>query len=628
MRAYVKVVGSEREPRTVLRDLGAADRANSRAMNPVEAEHAAEATILGISANAPATVDDEPRLRVARQRAGHDANAHRRRAARRTRNREHDSPITTAGDRVQDRPLSAVSGASTCSSRNSNRRFASDAPTTPCTRAKIFPSELAGDMRLAAISVREDPRDAFCSERFASFEALPAGAVVGTSSLRRRVAAGTRCVPTFATKTFEATSTRVCANCAKAVRCGGARDGRLEPSRTRAAHTVAFDVDVVVPAVAQGALAIGDARRRRRPCAASCARRSTMPMPNFAFAANVRRCARCAPAAMPPSAFTLAFANGLMTVAAAYAAADTKVVLRERRNALARRIDGVDAAGAVGAEVSRLPLIAGRIGERRYCRARKNGPAGSPKRCGPAGSRSWNCGRGTPARNPAERTGHGAFSVERIGGRGRALSRQPSPDLDPPGDRRGNGTGIGARGAGGRLRTRRRLERAFDRSVRRAGSRAGSRLPVMAVRPRRLRRGEAIRSLVREHDVTVDHLVAPLFVVERPSDVGPIASMPGIARVDAGGAVREARELLALGVRSVLLFGIPAHKDAVASSNYDPGGIVQTSDARHQSRRAGDARDCRSLQLRIHRPRALRHSRRARRRRQRRDARTARPHGA
>ncbi len=100
---------------------------------------------------------------------------------------------------------------------------------------------------------------------------------------------------------------------------------------------------------------------------------------------------------------------------------------------------------------------------------------------------------------------------------------------------------------------------------------------MMAVRPRRLRRGDVVRGLVREHRVAVEQLVAPLFVAERPADTGPIASMPGIARLDVDGAVREARELVALGIRSVLLFGIPAHKDAVASSNYDPQGVVQQS---------------------------------------------------
>jgi porphobilinogen synthase len=98
--------------------------------------------------------------------------------------------------------------------------------------------------------------------------------------------------------------------------------------------------------------------------------------------------------------------------------------------------------------------------------------------------------------------------------------------------------------------------------------------PVIAIRPRRLRRSEVVRSLVREHHVRVDQLIAPLFVAERAEDAGPIASMPGLSRLTRDEAVRETRELFALGIKSVLLFGIPAHKDALASSNYDPNGII------------------------------------------------------
>ncbi|MGA8475120.1 MAG: porphobilinogen synthase [Candidatus Cybelea sp.] len=95
------------------------------------------------------------------------------------------------------------------------------------------------------------------------------------------------------------------------------------------------------------------------------------------------------------------------------------------------------------------------------------------------------------------------------------------------------------------------------------------------MRPRRLRRSEVVRALVREHRVAVEQLVQPLFVVERPDDAGPIEAMPGIARLRLEDAVVEARELFALGIKSVLLFGIPARKDATASSSYDPQGVVQ-----------------------------------------------------
>jgi len=94
-------------------------------------------------------------------------------------------------------------------------------------------------------------------------------------------------------------------------------------------------------------------------------------------------------------------------------------------------------------------------------------------------------------------------------------------------------------------------------------------------RPRRLRRTAALRAAVREHRVHLDQLIQPLFVVERDGDAGPISSMPGIARQTVDQTVAECRELAGLGIGAVLLFGIPAHKDAVGSSNYAPDGVVQ-----------------------------------------------------
>lgn len=94
------------------------------------------------------------------------------------------------------------------------------------------------------------------------------------------------------------------------------------------------------------------------------------------------------------------------------------------------------------------------------------------------------------------------------------------------------------------------------------------------IRTRRLRRTPALRDLVREHHLRKDQLVQPLFVVERASDAGPIASMPSICRCTVESVVQEARELDDLGVRAVLLFGIPAKKDAKGTSNADPDGVV------------------------------------------------------
>jgi len=96
-------------------------------------------------------------------------------------------------------------------------------------------------------------------------------------------------------------------------------------------------------------------------------------------------------------------------------------------------------------------------------------------------------------------------------------------------------------------------------------------------RPRRLRANAAMRALVRETRVNRDGLVQPLFIVAGSDVVQPIGSMPGVSRYSVDTVVRECRDLDAVGVRAVLLFGIPdaAQKDAYATVNYDPNGIVQ-----------------------------------------------------
>jgi porphobilinogen synthase len=96
-------------------------------------------------------------------------------------------------------------------------------------------------------------------------------------------------------------------------------------------------------------------------------------------------------------------------------------------------------------------------------------------------------------------------------------------------------------------------------------------------RPRRLRANAAMRALVRETQVNRDGLVLPLFVVDGVDIVQPISSMPGVSRMSVDRIVAECRELDALGLRAVLLFGIPdaSQKDAFATINADPNGIVQ-----------------------------------------------------
>jgi len=93
-------------------------------------------------------------------------------------------------------------------------------------------------------------------------------------------------------------------------------------------------------------------------------------------------------------------------------------------------------------------------------------------------------------------------------------------------------------------------------------------------RPRRLRQNEALRSLVRETSVSIDGLVQPLFVCPGKGVEKPIGSMPGIAQLSIDRTVEECRALADLGIKNVILFGIPEHKDATGSSAVEDDGIV------------------------------------------------------
>ncbi|HWL51589.1 MAG TPA: porphobilinogen synthase [Chthoniobacteraceae bacterium] len=94
-------------------------------------------------------------------------------------------------------------------------------------------------------------------------------------------------------------------------------------------------------------------------------------------------------------------------------------------------------------------------------------------------------------------------------------------------------------------------------------------------RPRRLRASATLRRLVRETSVTPDDLILPLFVSETIAERAAVGSMPGVFQLTVAEAAEEAAGAWGDGVRAVLLFGIPRHKDEQASGAYDDGGIVQ-----------------------------------------------------
>jgi porphobilinogen synthase len=96
-----------------------------------------------------------------------------------------------------------------------------------------------------------------------------------------------------------------------------------------------------------------------------------------------------------------------------------------------------------------------------------------------------------------------------------------------------------------------------------------------AHRPRRLRRSETLRRMVRETDLRPDDFIYPLFVTEGRDVRRPISSMPGVFNLSVEHAVTAAREAHGLGIPSLILFGIPDHKDARGSQASARDGVVQ-----------------------------------------------------
>jgi porphobilinogen synthase len=94
-------------------------------------------------------------------------------------------------------------------------------------------------------------------------------------------------------------------------------------------------------------------------------------------------------------------------------------------------------------------------------------------------------------------------------------------------------------------------------------------------RPRRLRKNEAFRALIRETRISAAQLIYPLFVVPGKNIREEISSMPGVFRISVDQLAGEAKECLSLGVNGVILFGIPDRKDAMGSGAHAKDGIIQ-----------------------------------------------------
>lgn len=259
MRTYVKAVVPVNERAAIFRELALLPMERLASMNPVEAEHETESVIASMRALAATpTAGDGLLSAVCASRGSALAMTQTRAVAAKLAQAGVATSIlnvTTTGDRVQDRSLVAI-GAESLFVKELELALRDGRAHYAVHSCKDLPSTLPDDMRIAAISEREDPRDAFCSERYTDFFSLPAGARVGTSSLRRRAQ--------LAALRPDLEYADVRGNVDTRLR--KLREGQydaivlasagLRRLGVRATHTVPFDVAQMVPAVAQGALAV------------------------------------------------------------------------------------------------------------------------------------------------------------------------------------------------------------------------------------------------------------------------------------------------------------------------------------------------------------------------------------
>jgi hydroxymethylbilane synthase len=264
---YLGAIISPDEAAPILRQLSELPIAELAAMDAIQMEHLAEDLVERHTTGAPDP--DVTHAAVCASRASALALTQTRAVAARLAERGIATTIlnvTTTGDRVTDRPLNAIGSENVFVTELelALRERRADYAVHSC---KDLPSRLADDMTLVAISKREDARDAYCSERYPTFADLPAGARVGTSSPRRRAQLQALRDDLQYDDVRGNVDTRL-----RKLREGEydaivlAMAG-LNRLKVRATHTVPFPVEELVPAAAQGALAI-EMRAEPSPLAA------------------------------------------------------------------------------------------------------------------------------------------------------------------------------------------------------------------------------------------------------------------------------------------------------------------------------------------------------------------------
>lgn len=254
--------------------------------------------------------------------------------------------VTTTGDRIRDRSIAAIGSESLfvkeleVAIRDGRAQYAVHS-------CKDLPTELPEDMRIAAISAREDPRDVFCSERFENLAALPPGARVGTSSVRRRAQL------LALRKDLEYADVRGNVD----TRLRKLREGEydaivlaaagLERLHARAAHMRPFELTEMVPAAGQGALAVeilagGDLESEIRDAVNDDAIELAILCERAALRALRGGC-------QAPIGVHARLAGGALEVFGALAEADGSEIARVR---LSRSVETPAQAEALGAELA------------------------------------------------------------------------------------------------------------------------------------------------------------------------------------------------------------------------------------------------------------------------------------
>jgi len=344
MRVYAKAVLPADERRKVLQLLAELPVAELATMNPVQAEHEVEAAVDRLRAT-PASV---PATVTCATRGSALAMTQARTIAARLAERGTATTIltvTTTGDRDRSQPIDRLGvNVFVKELEVALRECRADYAVHSC---KDLPSDLPPDMRIAAVSAREDARDAFCSERYESFEALPQGAIVGTSSPRRRRA--------LAALRSDLEYREMRGNVDTRLR--KLRDGEydaivlamagLRRLGAGARHTVPFSIDEIVPAVAQGALAI-ETRANDEKLAAQ--------LRAAVNDATTELCVACERAALRalragcsvPVGVHASLGDGVMTVCGFFASDDGEM----RRTRLRERVESLQDAEALGAAVA------------------------------------------------------------------------------------------------------------------------------------------------------------------------------------------------------------------------------------------------------------------------------------